>query len=311
MSISYSLACRRAWFWCLILLLVGLANKAVAQDRVVNDTRVTAADVQQALQNSPNASPQLLQYAQAVGSLAMYESGGQLSVYNGSCCYGVLQMNQTNIRVQTGLTPEQFRRLPLQDQVNAWASVMSQALTTHAPSLLSSMGTFDGRPVTPSMVLACVQLGVGNCLNMIRSGRCSGFADINGTTICAMADRIDNGMGSSPPVAVTPAPGSPTVTPIRPREPLSSCITDGQGRCISISQALSDGFEQGSGHSMQVLRTFIQGLTAVVTFLIAAGLMLGVWREHTSGRLATVDLVNGWRTTSMVVLIILVAMTVA
>lgn len=301
----------RLWPWAIVLALLAWAHDAFAQDRLVNNTRVTAADVQQALLNSPNASPQLLQYAQAVGSLAMYESGGQLSVYNGSCCYGVLQMNTRNIDRETGLTPEQFRRLPLQDQVNAWASVMSQALTTYPPRLLASLGTFDGRPVTPSMVLACVQLGTGNCLTMIRSGRCSGFADINGTTICSMADRIDQGAGGAPVVAVTPPSGAPTVTTPPPRSPLPSCITDGHGRCVSISQALTSGFEQGSGHSMAELRSFIQGLTAVVTLLIAAGLLLGVWREYARGQLATAELINGWRITSMVVLTILVVMTIA
>lgn len=62
---------------------------------------------------------------------------------------------------------------------------------------------------------------------------------------------------------------------------------------------------------MAELRTLIQGLTAVVTLLIAAALLLGVGREYASGNLATADLINGWRTTSMVVLAILVVMTIA
>lgn len=155
---------------------------------------VTASQVADAVRNSPTANAWLKANADAVGALAInVESGGNTQVYNGSCCYGVLQMNKTNIRTYAGMTPEQFRNADLQTQVNAWSKVMSAALNDRAPKLLASMGTFAGRPVTANMVLACVQLGQGNCMTMIQSGSCSGFADRNKTTICAMADKIANG----------------------------------------------------------------------------------------------------------------------
>lgn len=276
-------------------------------------TRVTSDQVAAAILASPNASAQLQGYANAIGNLAMFESGGQLSVYNGSCCYGVLQMTGTNIRETLHITPEQFRNLPLQAQVNAWATVMSQALRTGVPARLASMTTFDGRPVTPSLVLACVQLGVGNCLTMIRSGRCNGFADINGTDICEMADRID---GTTRTPNTTPPPTSTTgsnwtTTPQNPTAPLQGCLTDGYGNCLSLSQAMESGFESGSGFSMSELRNAIQMLTVAATFLICASMLLAMWRQFADGRIETADLWTGVRQVSLVAGIILIVLTVA
>lgn len=278
-----------------------------------NNTRVTADQVAAAILASPNASSQLRGYANAIGSLAMFESGGQLSIYNGSCCYGVLQMTGTNIRETLHISPQEFRNLPLQAQVNAWSTVMSQALRTGVPARLASMTTFDGRPVTPSLVLACVQLGVGNCLTMIRSGRCNGFADINGTDICEMADRIDGTTrtpSTTPPS--TPTTGSSwTTTPQNPTAPLQGCLTDGYGNCLSLSQAMESGFESGSGFSMSELRNVIQLLTVSITFLICASMLLAMWKQFTDGRIASAELMMGVRQVSMVAGIILIVLTVA
>jgi hypothetical protein len=297
----------RLIFMCLGLLMLAWSNAAHSQI-------VTAAQVQQAILSSPNASAQLQGYAGAVGNLAMFESGGQLSVYNGSCCYGVLQMNNRNIAsIVPPVTPAQFRTWSLQQQVNAWSTIMSDALRTYSARTLAGMGTFDGRPVSSSMVLACVQLGVGNCMTMIRSGRCSGFADINGTTICSMADRIDGtttptNSGSNPGTGTgSPAPVSTNLTPT---SVINNCITDGYGHCISISAAMEQGFQTGSGRSMSDVRGFIQSLTVGITFLVCAWLALGLWREFTTGRIATADLVMGGRSVLMIAAAIFVVMTV-
>lgn len=287
-------------------------------DHTVNNTRVTAPQVAAAIAASPNASAQLQSYANSIGNLAMFESGGQLSVYNGSCCYGVLQMNNSNIAsIRPPITTEEFRRLPLQDQVNAWATVMSQALRTSAPSQLAAMTTFDGRPVTASLVLACVQLGVGNCLTMIRSGRCEGFNDRNGTSICEMADRID---GVTRPPNTNPNPTPPpttgtgtgwTLTPQTPNTALQNCLTDGYGNCMSLSEAMETGFENGSGFSMSALRNAIQMLTVCMIFLISASMLVAMWKQYTDGRIATAQFMMGVRQISMIVGIILIVLTVA
>ena len=125
---------------------------------------VSSADITQAIQNSPNASAWLKQNAQAVANLAInVESGGNTSAFNGSCCYGVLQMNRTNIAKYAGVTPEQYRQLPLQAQIDAWSQLTADAMRSGVVRQLIGLGTFDGRAVDGNLVLACVQLGIGNC----------------------------------------------------------------------------------------------------------------------------------------------------
>lgn len=188
----------------LLFLLPAIALAAtVSHQQIVN-----------AIKNSPNANAWLKQNAESVANLALkVESGGRLDVYNGSCCFGVLQMNRTNIRVYAKMTPAQFQKADLQTQVNAWSKLTSQMMNTGPVRRLIAMGTFDGRPVTGELVMACIQLGVGNCQKMINSGSCNGFKDSNGTSICAMADKMA-GRGT----AVTtngdePPPDPPTVFP--------------------------------------------------------------------------------------------------
>ena len=301
------------WFRSALLMLTSALALASGIAWAQSNTRVTAGQVTAAILASPNASAQLQSYANAIGNLAMFESGGQLSVYNGSCCYGVLQMNTRNIAtISPPVTPEQFRQLPLQQQVNAWATVMSDALRTGVPARLASMTTFDGRPVTPSLVLACVQLGVGNCQTMIRSGRCNGFADINGTDICEMADRIDGVTRPPSTNPTTPSTGTGwSVTPQTPGTALQNCLTDGHGNCLSMSQAIESGFESGSGFSMSELRNVIQMLTVAITFLICASMLLAMWKQFTDGRIASAELLMGVRQVTMVAGIILIVLTVA
>ncbi|MFS8544379.1 MAG: flagellar filament capping protein FliD, partial [Limnochordales bacterium] len=92
-----------------------------------------------------------------VGNLAMFESSGDTTVYNGSCCYGILQLTRTNIRTFAGVSPEEFRNWPLQDQVNAWADLTTPALNYPSPQALMAMGTFDGRPVDGHLVLTAAE----------------------------------------------------------------------------------------------------------------------------------------------------------
>lgn len=240
-------------------LLIGLAIAAA----------VTAAQVADAIRNSPNASAWLKQNADAVGRLAMFESSGRTDVYNGSCCYGVLQMNTANIRA-SGFTPEQFQRLSLQEQVNAWSGIMSSALATRNPNTLARMDTFDGRPVTGDLVLACVQLGIGNCGAMIRSGRCGGFADRNGTTICDMADRIaGNASGSDG----SPARGNSNGIGAGYDGPVYSGTYDGN-------------FDTGSGVESAKLKLYLQFALLSLSALCIAATMINSWREYARGRLA-------------------------
>lgn len=177
-----------AWLFTSICLFLIAALPAQAQT-------YTPQQVADAIRNSPNANSFLQQNSLAIGNLAMFESaGGQTNIYNGSCCYGILQLNGTNL-ASLGINPSEYLNMNLQDQVDAWSRVQSQAFNDPVVSQLTGMGTFNGQPTDAAMALACVQLGQGNCRKMIASGRCDGFQDSNGTDICEMAQQIRNRMG--------------------------------------------------------------------------------------------------------------------
>lgn len=244
---------------------------------VVLAAMVSAADIAAAIQNSPSASTWLKQNAHAVAQLAInVESGGNTTAFNGSCCYGVLQMNRTNIARYANVTPEQYRQLSLQEQVNAWSALTSDALQAAAVRNLLALGTFDGRAVDGNLVLACVQLGIGNCQTMINSGKCSGFADRNGTTICSMADKIAGTNSGSSSGGTAGGSGSGT---------------GGSNESPSrASVSMAEAFAQGSGMEMSTLKRNLQMFgTSAVALILAAG-MTGMWKMFSLGRMTTADL---------------------
>ena len=269
---------------------------------------VTAAQVAQAILNSPNASSQLKQYANAIGNLAVnVESSGNTQAYNGSCCYGILQMTTSNIQYYAQMTPAQYQQLSLQDQVNYWAQLTSPLLNSSAVKQLTNMGTFDGQTVNGDMVLACVQLGTGNCQKMINSGSCSGFADKNGTTICSMADKIDGGTSSTVTTPTNPGTGNsgsstgPTWT-----EP--ACLKDASG-CLTPGDAMAQAFQTGSGMSMTALKHFIEGIVVAVLILILMLNIKDAWVLYSKGSILQQQLVMLTLKNGMSISMILLLMT--
>lgn len=144
----------------------------------------------QDITNAVNASPlrdELKATSCSLGGLGRFESGGNTGVYNGSCCTGIFQLNNTNVWRYARTDRQGFGCMSLQEQVDAWARLTNDGYNTGVVRRLTEMGTFDGQRVDASFIAACIQLGTGNCQTMVNSGRCSGFADSNGTTICDMA----------------------------------------------------------------------------------------------------------------------------
>jgi hypothetical protein len=257
---------------------------------------VTAQQIAAAVRASPGASAWLRENAEAAANLAIrVESRGNTQAYNGSCCYGVLQMNTRNIAYYgKGMTPAQYLQLDLQGQINMWTRLTTDALRARAPRELQDLGTFDGRPVDGHLVLACVQLGIGNCQRMINRGSCSGFADRHGTTICSMADRMAGGAppgGQTGVVPTTPPVPTPTVSPAL--SPGHSCVQGPGGECLPIAQALEAGFEAGSGELMGQVKQVVQAAIAGVLLLVIASLMSGVLRQYARGRMDVIQLKGG------------------
>ena len=256
---------------------------------------VGAADIVAAIQSSPNSNAWLKANAQAVANLAInVESGGNTAAYNGSCCYGVLQMNTANIEAYTSVTPKQYQQLSLQDQVNAWSKLTVEAMKAGSVQQLIGMGTFDGRPVDGNLVLACVQLGIGNCQKMINSGSCKGFADSNGTTICSMADKMaganNNGASTTNPPGTGGNSGSSGGTTggnssVGKFTPTESCVKDGSGRCLPITAALTAGFAEGAGVPMPKVKQLLQLIFASVVALIIATCLVTLWSNYGKGKI--------------------------
>ena len=263
---------RKAIAYLLLASLSGLVLAAI----------VSSADIATAIRNSPSASAWLRQNAESVANLATFESQRNTTAYNGSCCYGVLQMNRGNIAAYARVSPEEYRQLSLQQQVNAWSALTTDAMRSSAVTNLLALGTFDGRPVDGHLVLACVQLGIGNCQRMINSGRCSGFADSNGTTICAMADRIGG------TAATTPGAGNGGTNPggSAGGGPGSEGGSSTGGNWTPAAGSMVDGFKQASGQDMGLIKAQIQMLVLAVGSLIAASAVLGLFRRYSRGQMS-------------------------
>lgn len=173
----------------MILVAVALCTpiSAIAQrQQYCERTNYSAQEIT----NAVNASPlrdELKATSCSLGGLGRFESGGNKGIYNGSCCTGIFQLNNRNVRDYAGVDRETFGCMSLQEQVNAWARLTNDGYRSPVVRRLMEMGYFDGRRVDASFIAACIQLGVGNCQTMVNSGRCSGFSDSNGTTICDMA----------------------------------------------------------------------------------------------------------------------------
>ncbi|HEU4806385.1 MAG TPA: hypothetical protein VFS91_11385 [Nitrobacter sp.] len=171
-------------FLCASFLWLGDGQAVAGQ--YCERTNYSAQDITDAVRNSPLRDG-LKGTSCSLGGLGRFESGGNKGNYNGSCCTGIFQLNNANVQKYAGTDRAGYGCMSLQDQVGAWAKLTNDGYNSPAVSQLASMSTFDGQKVDASFIAACIQLGTGNCQKMLSSGKCSGFADINGTTICRMA----------------------------------------------------------------------------------------------------------------------------
>jgi hypothetical protein len=148
-----------------------------------------------------------------------------------------------------------------------------------------NMGTFGGQPVNGDLVLACMQLGTGNCQKAINSGSCSGFADSNGTTICSMADKIANGTSSGG--SGSGGGGSSSNGSSGGGEAINTtdCIRDASGNCEPIAQAMSDGFQSGAGFGMSEMKSGIYAIIAAGIMLLSISIIKDCWKLYSSGRI--------------------------
>jgi len=173
---------------CLLVCTLFFALPASAQrTQFCERTNYSAQEITDAV-NASVLRDDLKSTSCTLGGLGRFESGGNKGIFNGSCCTGIFQLNTANVRRYADTNREGYACMSLQEQVDAWARLTNDGYNTPAVRRLMEMGTFDGQRVDAGFIASCIQLGPGNCQQMVSSGRCSGFADPNGTTICDMAN---------------------------------------------------------------------------------------------------------------------------
>ena len=184
-----------------LLALAGATIGAAASD-LATPVYVTNGEIAASFQR--NGYSQAFSQAAANLSSNVEDRSGDLAIYNGSCCTGILQMNVSNLQQYCGCSSAQYAAMSVDQQTKIWGQLTTDGFRAAAIKQMNQLTTFDGQPVDDAMKLACIQLGSGNCNKMIASGSCSGFADRNGTTICSMAASIRSGA----PGTNTPPPGT-------------------------------------------------------------------------------------------------------
>ena len=219
-----------------LALLLCLMPAFAQRQQYCERTNYTAQEITDAVNASP-LRDELKATSCSLGGLGRFESGGNKGVYNGSCCTGIFQLNNANVWRYARTDREGFGCMSLQEQVDAWARLTNDGYNVGVVRRLTEMGVFDGQKVDAGFIASCIQLGVGNCQTMLNSGRCSGFADSNGTTICDMAKSAranadPNCKEGSNPAACDQGPGDfPGTQPVAavPPAPASTDIVVGVG----------------------------------------------------------------------------------
>lgn len=293
-TLSYPPRPGRAWLLALALLFstVAFAIQQMGPRVIVTADQVAAAVAASSL------SPALKQYATDIGKLAInVESGGNLGVYNGSCCTGVLQMNKGGLRKYCKCEPEQYANMSLQQQVNYWAELTNANANNSIVRGLMNLGSFGGRPVDGAMVLSCIQIGPGNCAQTIRAGTCAtnAGADGNGNNFCDFAATIRSGgavagggTGATPGTNQGSNPGTIVSAPV----------------WTPVSAAAA--FYLGAGVDMSEVRDAVAQFVSAVAILWAAWVAQAGYFSYRRGTINMLTFKSNLVTSTVLTMLILV-----
>lgn len=179
----------------IFIFLISFPEKTLSATQLGPQTKYTSQDVADAIRSS-TLNDTLKQSADHIGNLAMFESSGNAGISNG-CCSGILQVHQMN---HPGMTSQQFANLPLQQQVNVWADLQNKEFNSAPVKALRQMQQ-NGQSiqgygqVDQTLMIACVQIGTGNCQKVIQAGTCETGAgtDGNGKSVCDFANAMKTG----------------------------------------------------------------------------------------------------------------------
>lgn len=179
------------------LLSIGLA---FAASYFNGGTNYSQSEIAQFFANSSN--PYIASNASTFASMSMVETAGtgSTSIYNGSCCTGLMQMNNANIRQFAGMEKQDYARLGGQQQIDVYTkyydSISKDPNIKQVQNLAQNGGYIGSHKVDANTVAACIQFGTGNCKAAIANG-CSSRANGQGgdghLSICEMAEKSRGG----------------------------------------------------------------------------------------------------------------------
>ena len=147
---------------------LALLSLMICADAWAQCATYSSTDIANAINSSSTASAALKATACTWGGAGKSESGGNTCSSNGSN-FGVLQLSSGNL-AGTGYTAQQYLALPLQQQVNIWATQAgnsgagSGSVATISTAAASGQ-SFGSTPATQGMAAACVQFGSVICKN--------------------------------------------------------------------------------------------------------------------------------------------------
>lgn len=130
-----------------------------------SNSHSSAFDIASALKKCDSANDTLKDNACNFGGASIAESGGNTCESNGNN-FGVLQLTRTNLN-GTGISPDQYLNLPMQQQVCIWAQQVGNSNTQGGYQTLANNRNIGGTPGTSGMLMACFQFGPLICKNDI------------------------------------------------------------------------------------------------------------------------------------------------
>jgi hypothetical protein len=192
---------RRAYFlitFSSLTIITPLAYAGLGSGVFSGSTTVAPCNTKNGFSNSSNAD--IASNAQYFADMSRFmEDPSQQTGLHNDCCTGLMQMNQGNLRAFCGCTPEQYAQMSAQQQLDVYTNYYNSIQNTwgvqQIKDLTASGGTLGGHAIDYFDVVACAQMGPGNCAAAVKNG-CSSLALGQGgdgsVNVCTMADAVRN-----------------------------------------------------------------------------------------------------------------------
>jgi hypothetical protein len=132
----------------------------------------------------------------------------RVGIHNG-CCTGLVQLNQSNLRNPSfcGCTPAEYGAYTQEQQIDVYANYFRifdrDYGMTQLRNMIDDNQTLGGHTIDGYTLVACAQMGSGNCKAAVQNA-CSSVAvgqgGDNSVNVCTMADFVRAQAQSAPQV---------------------------------------------------------------------------------------------------------------